>query len=308
MSSAARTEPSAGRVRIAAAQYPIERFPQLSDYHDKIARWVAEAAGSGAQLLVFPEYGAMEYAGPSADGGDLAASLAVVSQAMETLGEVHADLARRHRVHILASSGPSARPGGRYVNAATLFAPSGRRGTQEKLVMTPFEKDWGISAGAALCVFETTLGRIGVAICYDCEFPLLVRAQAEAGADIVLVPSCTEFRSGYHRVRTAGLARALENGIAAVQSPTVGIARWSPSVDRNYGAAGIYVPAERDISDDGVLVKGTPGRPGWVHGEVDLARLRGVRERGEMRNFLDWPLQPGAHALPQARLVDLTQA
>lgn len=306
MSSIARTGPK--RVRIAAAQYPIERFARLSDYEDKISRWVAEAAGSGAQLLVFPEYGAMEYAGPSAEGGDLAASLAVVSQAMDTLGAVHAELARRHRVHILASSGPSARPGGIYVNAAHLFAPSGRHGTQEKLVMTPFEKDWGISAGAALRVFDTTLGRIGTAICYDCEFPLLVRAQAEAGAEIVLVPSCTEFRSGYHRVRTAGLARALENGIATVQSPTVGNARWSPSVDRNYGAAGIYVPSERDICDDGILVRGTPGRPGWVVGEVDLERLRQVRESGEMRNALDWCRQPGAHPLPSAHLTDLTQA
>ena len=186
-------------LRIAAAQYPIERFATLGDYRDKLARWVAEAAGGGAQLLVFPEYGAMEYAGASGDAiaGDLAASLAAVSDALAEMDAAHAELARRHKVHILAASGPSARPGGRYVNAARLFTPAGRMGVQEKLIMTPFERNWGISPGETLRVFETALGRIGIAICYDSEFPLLVRAQAEAGAQIILVPSCTEFRSGY---------------------------------------------------------------------------------------------------------------
>jgi predicted amidohydrolase len=170
----------AAPVRIAAAQYPIERFATLGAYHDKLARWVTEAAGNGAELLVFPEYGAMEYAAASGDAvaGDLAASLAVVSDALRDMDAAHAELARRHKVHILAASGPSARPGGRYVNAARLFTPSGRVGVQEKMIMTPFERNWGISSGEALRVFETALGRIGVAICYDSEFPLLVRAQA----------------------------------------------------------------------------------------------------------------------------------
>ncbi len=130
--------------------------------------------------------------------------------------------------------------------------------------MTPFEWDWGISPGGPMRVFETALGRIGIAICYDSEFPLLVRAMAEAGAEVVLIPSCTERVSGYHRVRTAARARALENQIATVVSPTVGDALWSPAVDRNDGAAGIYVPSEPTVSDDGVLAEGTLNAPQWV--------------------------------------------
>jgi len=53
-----------------------------------------------------------------------------------------------------------------------------------------------------------------------------VRGLAEAGAEIVLIPSCTERISGYHRVRTGAKARALENQIATVVSPTVGDALW----------------------------------------------------------------------------------
>jgi predicted amidohydrolase len=286
-------------LRIAAAQYPIERFAGLGDYRDKLARWVAEAAGGGAQLLVFPEYGAMEYAGASGEAiaGDLAASLAAVSDALAEMDAAHAELARQHRVHILAASGPSARPGGRYVNAARLFTPSGRMGVQEKMIMTPFERTWGISPGENLRVFDTVLGRIGVAICYDSEFPLLARAQAEAGARIILVPSCTEFRSGYARVRAAAMARALENTCVTVLSPTVGDAPWSPAVDHNAGAAGVFVPADHSFSETGILAEGVLNQPQWVYAEIDLQRLQRVRETGEMRNSADWSLQPGAAPL-----------
>ena len=154
-----------------------------------------------------------------------AASLKAVSDALPEVDAIHVDLARRHGVHILAASGPMWRTD-RFVNAARLITPEGRVGVQDKHIMTPFERDWNITAGAALRVFETALGRIGIAICYDSEFPLLVRAQAEAGAEVILVPSCTERVSGAHRVRTAALARALENTCAVVVSPTVGEATW----------------------------------------------------------------------------------
>jgi predicted amidohydrolase len=289
------------RIRVAAAQYPLDALGTLAAHRDKLARWVAEAAGSGAQLLVFPEYGAMEYASAAgaAAAADLQASLAAVSEALPEMDAAHAELARQHGVHILASSGPSRR-GTRYVNAARLFSPSGPAGVQEKLMMTPFERGWGIAAGGGLRVFDSVLGRIGVAVCYDSEFPLLVRALAEAGAELILIPSCTEFLSGYHRVRTAALARALENGCATVLSPTIGDAPWSPAVDRNAGAAGVFVPADHGLSDTGVLAEGQVNRPGWIYADIDTDGLRRVRESGEMRNNTDWSAQPGAVPLAQS--------
>ncbi len=294
-------------VTIAAAAYPLSKFATLGAYRDKLAAWVADACARKAELLVFPEYGAMEYAAAAGEAvADLAASLDAVSAAIPEMNAAHAELARRHRLHILASSGPQRLPDGRVVNAARLFTPSGRMGTQHKLMMTPFEKEWGISAGTQLNIFATALGRIGIAICYDSEFPLVVRAQAEAGAGIILIPSCTEFISGFHRVRTAALARALESGCITVQSPTVGAAPWSPAVDYNSGAAGVFAPAERGYSDTGVLAEGRINEAGLVVATVDFERLGEVRSTGEMRNFLDWPLQPGAANLAtKVTLVDL---
>ena len=295
-------------IRIAAAQYPLDKFARLSDYGGKQARWVAEAAAEGAELLVFPEYGAMEYAAPdAAAAADLQASLTAVADAFPELDAVHADLARRHRVHILSASGPTSDGRGGFVNRARLFAPNGKMGFQDKLIMTPFETNWGIRAGDENRVFETALGRIGIAICYDSEFPLLVRAQAEAGADVILIPSCTEFMSGFQRVRTAALARALENGCVTVQSPTVGDAPWSPAVDHNSGAAGIFVPSEHGLSDTGVVASGTPNIAQWVYGTVDVGRLHHVRTHGEMRNSRDWARQAGVQPLGgSVVLTDLT--
>lgn len=68
-------------MKIATAAYPLDVLTFWANYEDKIAAWVAEAAGEGTQLLVFPEYGAMELA--TLDGldvaGDLERSLFAVS-------------------------------------------------------------------------------------------------------------------------------------------------------------------------------------------------------------------------------------
>jgi len=288
-------------LKIAAAQYPIDEPATLAAWQDKIVRWVADGAATGASLLVFPEYAAIEQAacfGPEVYG-DLQTTLEKVAELAGDRVALHAELAKKHGVHILVGSGPVKKSDGRFVNAAQLVTPAGHVGEQEKIIMTPFERDWGVAPGNPLRAFETALGTIGIAICYDSEFPLLARALAETGVEVLLVPSCTERVSGYHRVRTGAVARALENTIAAVMSPTVGDALWSPAVDHNVGAAGIFVPSEHGVADDGVLASGTLNAAQWVSATVNLGALRRLRTSGEMRNFADWPLQPGAAPLIQ---------
>jgi predicted amidohydrolase len=296
-------------LKVASAQYPIGQPKTLAEWEEKVALWVRNGAATGAELLVFPEYAAIEQAacfGPEIYG-DLQRTLSKVAELAASRVQFHADLAKKHNVHILAGSGPVLKSDGRFVNAAQLVTPHGDIGEQEKLVMTPFERGWGVAAGSPVRVFETALGKLAVAICYDSEFPLLVRAMAEAGAEVVLVPSCTERVSGYHRVRTGSLARALENSIATVQSPTVGDAPWSPAVDFNAGAAGIYVPSEQDVSDTGVLAEGTLNAAEWVTATIDLERLARLRTTGEMHNYDDWARQPGAPgSKAEVEIVKLT--
>jgi predicted amidohydrolase len=292
-------------VTLAAAAYRPEPPGAVGQWADKLGACVAEAAAKGAELLVLPEYAPMELShtrGPDI-AADLEASLAAVSELMPEADRIHADLAQRHGVHILAGSGPRKAGDGRYRNVARLFAPNGRAGAQEKLILTPWERDWRLAAGERPRLFDTTLGRVGVAICYDAEFPLLVRAQVEAGAEIILVPACTDAMTGYSRVRIAALARALEGQCVTVLAPLVGDAPWCPAIDRNIGAAGIYAPADRGISDSGVLAEGRLGEPGWTIARVDLAAIRSSRLAGEVRTVTHWIEQPGG-AMPLGQEVE----
>jgi predicted amidohydrolase len=293
------------RVRVAAAQYRIDFFSGWADFERKLGAEVEAGAATGAQLLVFPEYASMELA--SLFGESVYASLPAQLSAMQTcLADylaLYQDLARRHRLHILAGSYPVAE-GGNYFNRAYLIGPGGETAYQDKLVMTRFEHEhWGITPGNEIKVFHTALGRIGVSICYDSEFPLIARAQAEAGADIVLAPSCTESESGYYRVRIGSQARALENQCHVVQAVTVGQAQWSEAVDVNVGAAGIYTPVDLGFPANGILAIGERERPGWVAAEIDVHRARTVRKCGQTLNFRDWPQQ--AVAAKPAVLVEL---
>lgn len=293
--------------RVAAAQYPVERLAGWDAYADKLTQWVEAAADDGARLALFPEYGAMELASlDPATMGDLAASLETVAALLPRVDALHATLARRHGLNIVAASAPRRDADGRWRNAARLFTPQGRMGTQDKLIMTRFEREqWGIGAGDGLTLFETALGRIAILICYDSEFPLLARAAVEGGAQLLLVPSCTDSVQGYWRVRTGCQARALEGQCFVVQSPTVGLADWSPAVDVNIGAAGIFAPPDGTFPDDGVIALGTMNAAQWLFGEIDLARTEAVRAGGSVFNVRHWAEQPGAGPLPPVRVVDL---
>ncbi|WP_083250574.1 nitrilase-related carbon-nitrogen hydrolase [Acidihalobacter aeolianus] len=136
--------------------------------------------------------------------------------------------------------------------------------------------------------FDVELGCIGVNVCYDVEFPLLSRRHVEAGAELLLAPSCTDTLAGYHRVRIGCQARAMENQCYVVQAPTVGEAPWSEAVDVNVGAAGVYAPPDRGLPDDGVVAVGRLNAPGWMFAEVDPARIADVRREGQVFNHRDW--------------------
>lgn len=275
---------------VAAAQYPIDALTSWDDYVRKLDHWLTDAAIGGANLALFPEYAAMELASIEASTrGDLLGSLNHVAALISRIDELHADHARRLGMYILAASAPVRLEDGRIVNRARLFGPSGTVGWQDKQVMTRFEREtWSISRGEGLKLFETRLGRLGVLICYDAEFPLLARRLVEAGAEILLVPSCTDTRQGYWRVRLACQARALEGQCHVIQAPTVGTAPWSPALDVNTGAAGVFGPPDGDFPDDGILALGKMDQPGWVFGRIDVERTRQVRAQGAVLNHRDW--------------------
>ena len=280
-------------MKIATAAYPLDVLTSWAQYEDKLAHWVAEAAVQGAELLVFPEYAAMELA--TLDGaevaGDLERSLFSVSDKLEEADRLHVKLAAEHNVHIVAGSGPAATES-RPVNRARLITPTGQIGVQDKQIMTRFEREeWGVIGGNALQVFDTAIGKIGILICYDSEFPLLGRALAEC--DVICVPSVTETLAGYWRVRIGSMARALENQCITAMSSVVGKADWSEALGQSYGAGGIFCPPDRGFPPTGILGMREVNAPGWTVADADLAQVAEVRADGIVLNRRDWQDQIG---------------
>src|SRR5690606_22604124 len=140
--------------------------------------------------------------------------------------------------------------------------------------------DWLVSPRSQLNVFETDFGKMAVAICYDVEFPELVRAAAHAGASLLVVPSDTDDRYGFLRVRYCAHARTIGNQMFVVHAPTVGGLPRVPAVSLHYGSAAILTPSDFAFARDGVLAEGLPGQEAVVVGELDLRLLDENRSFG----------------------------
>ncbi|MCW0412292.1 carbon-nitrogen hydrolase family protein [Xanthomonas sacchari] len=277
-------------MKVAVAKYPIGAPADFTAFADKQAALLGEAARAGAQLAVLPEYLSLELAATfgAEVSARLPASLAAIQALHAPYLALFADLARRHRLHVVAGSFLLDDGQGRYRNRAYWFTPDGGHGWQDKLQLTGFEKATGlIDGGEALKVFEAEGVRAGVAVCYDSEFPLPVRAQYEAGARLLVVPSCTDTEAGATRVRVGCLARALENRIFVAQSVTAGVAEWSPALDVNTGEATLYAPMDAGFPADGIVAQ-THGEQVWAIAELDFAAFEASRANAQVANDRDW--------------------
>lgn len=301
-------------VRVAAAQYCVDPLQDWAAIEAKLERWVEAAAREGARIQVFPEYSAFELFGVlerrqserrspdrhqlgslpiPRDDRRITSSIVHVGQAIQPLIErylgLFASLAAKYRVYILAGSLPLMHSDGSLTNTAFLFAPDGTMSSQDKLVLTRWEREvWKMRGGTEVRVFDTEFGPIGIDICYDIEFPIVARRQAEARARIILAPCCCDSLRGYYRVRVGARARALENQAYVVQSPLIGSNDWLPSVGRCVGRAGIYAPPDLGPRENGVLAEGSGIDAVWTYADLDLRAVDRIRGEGVIANGEEW--------------------
>jgi predicted amidohydrolase len=302
-------------IRVAAAQYRLEPLHSLQELGAKLARWIEEAAAANARLLVFPEYAGMEMAsladqrqnpdrrspdrhtlgplpvaGPDRRGSPcLEWETDVLQPLLPAFLALHSELAARYRVYILAGSLPVRDPDGSLRNTAYFFTPDGLVCSQDKIVLTRWEREvWRMTGGDELRVFDTEWGPIGCAICYDVEFPMIARQQAEARARIILAPCCTDSLRGYYRVRVGARARALENQAYVIQSPLVGDGLRSSAVARNVGFAAVYAPPDLGPRENGVVTQGPLNETQWVYADLDLKAIDRIRRAGSIANADEW--------------------
>jgi predicted amidohydrolase len=191
--------------------------------------------------------------------------------------------AQAHQLHIIAGSHPIKRKGKIY-NVAHLFTPSGNVYTQDKLHITPAERDyWGIQPGESLKIFETEYGRIAIQVCYDIEFPEPSRLLTLAGAEVIFVPFSTDEKKSYYRVRYCSQARAVENYLYVVLAGNVGNLPQVKSYLINYGQSAVFTPSDFAFPLDAIQGQAEPNEETVVITELDLTSLSRHRDSASVR-------------------------
>lgn len=295
------------RARIAALQYFVRPIEDFGAFRDQVTGLVHTAADYDCDLLVFPEYFTVQLLTLGDINRPMRDQVRDLARRVPEYIELFQSLSRSSGVHIVAGSIANADPddADKVYNDSFFFAPDGTYSSQGKLMMTRFEKEhWQVSPRDTLRIFDTPFGKVAITICYDVEFPELCRAAAHAGATILVVPSYTDDRQGFIRVRYCAQARAIENQMFVVNAATVGSLPMVPAVSLNYGQASILTPSDFPFARDGILAEGIPNQETMVIGEVALDVLKRNRVHGTVRPLRD----SKSVVMPRIEQVSLPEA
>jgi predicted amidohydrolase len=165
----------------------VQFAPTLADKArntDRLVELTQQAFRQGARLVVHPEMSTTGYVWQ-----DRAEVAPYAEPIPGPTVEKFADLARQHDGWIVAAL-PELEPatGGLY-NSAALIGPQGLAGGYRKAHSYIAEVRWARDGDLGLPVFDTPLGRLGVLICMDAEYPEAARVLALAGCDVVCFPT-----------------------------------------------------------------------------------------------------------------------
>lgn len=177
---------------------------------DKLEGLVAEAAGEGARLALFPEtfipvYPSSRWARFLAGGGDAKTTFGrLARESVEVPGpdtERLGAIAREHSIRLAV--GVNERAGGTLYNTLLVFGPDGVLDIHHrKLVPTNHERlVWGQGDGGGLEAVETELGRVGGLICWENLMPLARFSLYRSGVEIYLAPTAEDEETWHLSIR-----------------------------------------------------------------------------------------------------------
>lgn len=259
-----------GRYKVACIQFE----PVIGDLDGNLAaidEKVRAAHAAGASLVVLPELAPSGYVFES--DAELASLAGPVPEGKAAARLVA--LARELGIHLV--SGIAEAANGRVYNAALLTGPDGYIGSYRKLHLWDKETLFFAPGDLGLPVYDTPLGRIGIAVCYDGWFPETFRTLADAGAEIVCVPTNwvpmpSQNPAVEAMANTLHKAAAHSNGIYIACADRVGVERGQP-----------FIGQSLILGPDGWPLAGPAHRTEaeTLIAEVDIASLPAVRQINE---------------------------
>ncbi len=276
-------------VRVCAVQYGLRTISTFQEFADHVESFVDVGDDYDADLIIFPELLGVQLMGLVGGDGEPAATMRALAldhaQAYEDLFD---RLAKSYERIIVGGTMPRI-VDGQLQNVASVFFPHDKPLHQAKLHLTPAERDnWQFSPGRDLLVVDTNFGKFAVVICYDIQFPELVKVLCNHhGVELVVVPFMTDDRRGTCRVRTCARARAIENQIYTVTAGMVGSLPLMTYLTSQFAESGIYTPADFAFPMDGIATEAATNVEQVIVADLDLATLDRARRFGSVQTHVD---------------------
>lgn len=275
------------RVRVCAAQYEMKPLRNWEQFDETVEFFVDTASIYHCHFLVLPElFTAQLFSIFDPQLSDMEAIKELASLSDKYIAMMK-HKAQEHGIYIIGGSHPVLRDEYLY-NVAHFFTPSGMVYEQDKLHITPSEREfWDIEPGEKIRVFDTPFCRVAILICYDIEFPELARLVTLAGAEVIFVPFSTDERKAYHRVKFCAHARAVENYVYVVLSGNVGNLPNVKSYLINYGQSAVITPSDVAFPAGSIEGEADPNTETVVVADLDINNLHLQREIGSVRPLFD---------------------
>jgi predicted amidohydrolase len=248
------------QTKVAALQWDIQRG-KIAHNLEKARELLEEAAEDHCKLCVLPEMWASSFAGEEAES-----LLPDVLEAELAIQNLSAEL----ELCIAGSNYAQVEEG--IVNRARLYENGAFLGHYDKVhLFSPLGEDRFFKAGSDTAIFDTSLGKVGLAICYDLRFPEYLRTLFLEGCEILIVPSqWPEARARHFRILAK--ARAVENQCFVIATNRCGI---EPSILT--GQDILFSGNSMVIEPTGeVLIQGG-GEEGVLSAEIDLKDCKILR-------------------------------
>ncbi|MCC5857057.1 MAG: GNAT family N-acetyltransferase [Ectothiorhodospiraceae bacterium] len=275
-------------VRVGTVQWQMRSMHSVEQLLTQVEFFVDALAGYNCDFLLLPEF----FDAPllsNFNQENPAEALRGLSQYTEEIREGIVSLAVSYNINIIAGSMPVYDEKSKELyNVSYLMRRDGTWDSQHKLHITPDERSyWGLRGGSNLRAFDTDVGKIGILVCYDVQFPELGRILMEQGIKILFVPFWTDTKNGYQRVRHCAQARAIENECYVAITGSVGNLPNVENVDIQYSQSAVFSPSDFAFPHDAVVSEATPNTEMTLVVDLDLEKLRELRYQGSVRNYQD---------------------
>lgn len=272
-------------VRLGVVQWQMRRFLSFDDFLQQAEFFVDTVSGYAADIVLFPEL----FNAPlihTYEGNNPVDAMRELAGYTDKLQQAMVDLALAYNINIVTGSVPMLHENGKLYNVCYLCRRDGTWDSQAKIHITPDEEScWQFAGGNEIKVFDTDVGKIGILICYDVEFPELARLQALKGLKILLVPFWTDTKTGYQRVRICAQARAIENECFVAISGSVGNIPKVETMGIQYSQSAIFTPSDFSFPHDAIAAEATPGIETTLIADLDLDLIKELRAKGSVRNM-----------------------